>query len=158
MGNTRPDAIGWSEFATDAPTLAAFGLLRLERRVAYLATIRLDGSPRVHPVSPFIGNGCLLVYMEPGSPKAADLRRDARYALHCGVEDDTGGSGEFHATGIAREKIHVPDRDEAFAAARAAGYRPAERHVVFELRVARVLATTYDGGPKRERWPRFSCR
>jgi len=60
----------------------------LERRVAYLGTTRTDGSPRVHPVSPFIGAGCLFVYMEPTSPKAADLRRDARYALHCGVEDE----------------------------------------------------------------------
>jgi hypothetical protein len=37
--------------------------------------------------------------MEPTSPKAADLRRDPRYALQCGVEDDRGGGGEFHVTG-----------------------------------------------------------
>jgi len=65
----------WADFAVAAPHLEAFGRRRLERRIAYLATIRADGSPRVHPVSPFIGGGCLAVYMEPTSLKATDLRR-----------------------------------------------------------------------------------
>ena len=56
-------------FGAEAPHLEAFGRRRLERRIAYLATIRADGSPRVHPVSPFIGGGCLAVYMEPTSPR-----------------------------------------------------------------------------------------
>lgn len=149
---TKAQSVAWSAFAAAAPRLEAFGRARLERRVAYLATIRADGAPRVHPVSPFIGDGCLHLYMEPGSPKAADLRRDARYALHCGVEDDSGGGGEFYVTGRAQEVLDEPTRATALAAARAAGYRPAERHVWFELTVARILATTYDNGPKRERW------
>lgn len=148
----------WSVFAADAPALEAFGRARLERRVAYLATVRGDGAPRVHPVSPFIGAGSLYLYMEPTSPKAADLRRDARYALHGGVENDGGGGGEFYVTGEAREIAEAPTRAQAFAAARAAGYQPAERHVVFELLLARVLATTYDGGRKRERWAAVSSR
>ena len=41
--------IAWSQFAAAAPDLAAFGKQRLEKRIAYLATIRPDGSPRVHP-------------------------------------------------------------------------------------------------------------
>ena len=90
--------LSWADFGAEVPHLAAFGRRRLERRIAYLATIRTDGSPRVHPVSPFISGGCLAIYMEPTSLKAADLRRDARYALHCAVEDNEGGEGELVQT------------------------------------------------------------
>jgi hypothetical protein len=144
--------LSWADFAPVAPDLESFGRGRFERRVAYLASVRANGSPRVHPVSPFIGSGCLFVYMEPTSPKVADLRRDARYALHCGVEDNSGGGGEFNVTGRAHEVLDERMRSDAFAAARATGYGPEERHVVFEFRLGRVLATTYQDGPKRQRW------
>lgn len=145
---TNPEAGGrlpsWADFGEEAPHLEALGRRRLERRIAYLATIRADGSPRVHPVSPFIDGGCLAIYMEPTSPKVADLRRDGRYALHCGVEDNEGGEGEFYVIGRAEEITDTSRRSEAFGWAEAAGYKPAERHVFFELRLGRVLSTTYD--------------
>jgi hypothetical protein len=147
----------WAEFAEAAPHLESFGRQRLERRVAYLATIRADGAPRVHPVSPFIGLGSLFVYMEPTSPKAADLRRDGRYALHCGVEDDSGGGGEIFIAGLALEVLDEQRRVDAFSLARSAGYKPLPRHVLFELDIKQVLATTYDEGPRRERWPAVSA-
>ena len=68
--------------------MAALGFERLNRKVAYLATIKKDGSPRLHPVTPFIGNGMLFVFTEPSSPKIGDLRRDGRYALQ-GWADST---------------------------------------------------------------------
>jgi hypothetical protein len=49
----------WSDFQTAAPDLAAFGQTRFANRVAYLATLRADGSPRLHPVTPIIGGGHL---------------------------------------------------------------------------------------------------
>ncbi|WP_250000637.1 pyridoxamine 5'-phosphate oxidase family protein [Actinoplanes sp. M2I2] len=74
----------WSDFATAEPTLAA-GIRALLQQygpgLAYLATVRPDGAPRVHPVSPVItdqGLYCFLV----SSPKRRDLERDGRYALH----------------------------------------------------------------------------
>jgi hypothetical protein len=142
----------WAEFAAEAPELEAFGRRRLERRIAYLATIRADGAPRVHPVSPFIGMGCLAIYMEPTSLKVADLRRDARYALHCAVEDNEGGGGEFYVTGRADEIADPARRSAAVGWAAAAGYKALERHIFFEFKLGHVLATTYDEGPKRERW------
>ncbi len=42
----------WAEFARQAPELAAFGEARFRSGVAYLGTLRADGSPRVHPVTP----------------------------------------------------------------------------------------------------------
>jgi hypothetical protein len=143
----------WSEFSADSPEMASFGKQRLERRIAYLATIRPDGSPRVHPVSPFIAKDHLFVYMEPTSPKGDDLRRDARYAMHSAVEDNSGGQGEFLIRGRAVEITDTESRKEAFEQARNMGYSPQERHILFELRIAEVLATVYEGNrPKRTRW------
>lgn len=143
----------WSEFSADSPAMASFGKQRLERRIAYLATIRPDGSPRVHPVSPFIAKDHLFVYMEPTSPKGDDLRRDARYAMHSAVEDNSGGQGEFLIRGRAVEITDTESRKEAFEQARNMGYSPQERHILFELRLAEVLATVYEGDrPKRTRW------
>ena len=91
----------WKILAEQQPELAAFGAERLNGRVAYLATIRKDGSPRVHPMTPIIGQGHLFVFMEPTSPKGHDLQRDGRYAIHCAVSDNSGASGEFSITGHA---------------------------------------------------------
>lgn len=58
----------------------------VDLRIAYLATTARDGAPRVHPVSPFISEQELYVFMEPTSPKGDDLRRDGRFALHAPVD------------------------------------------------------------------------
>lgn len=145
--------INWSQFIAASPELASFGEQRLEKRIAYLATIRSDGSPRVHPVSPFIAGDYLFVYMEPTSPKVHDLRRDARYALHCGVEDNSGGQGEFFIRGRAAEVSETNIRREAFEQARLKGYSPTERYVLFELRIEKAMGTVYEKGePKRVVW------
>jgi hypothetical protein len=143
----------WSQFTAASPDLASFGKLRLKGRVAYLATIRPDGTPRLHPVSPLIAKNCLFVYMEPSSRKGYDLRRDASYAMHCGVEDNTGGQGEFLIRGHAIEVNDAEAKEDAFRQARMMGYNPQERYVLFELRIQEAMATLYEQGePKRTRW------
>lgn len=82
----------WKEFAQQDPELAGFGKTRFESGVAYLGTVRTDGSPRIHPVTPIIGEQ-LFLFMELTSPKGKDLQRDSRYTLHCSVEDSSGGGG-----------------------------------------------------------------
>src|SRR5205814_2633966 len=47
--------------------------------LAFLATVRTDGAPRVHPVCPVISDAGLHVLIVAG-PKRQDLRRDGRYA------------------------------------------------------------------------------
>lgn len=143
----------WQEFAAAAPDLATFGAQRLAGKVAYLATIRADGTPRVHPVTPHIGRGHLFVYMEPTSPKGHDLRRDSRYALHCSVEDTSGGEGEFNIRGRATVVDDPATRAGLFEVARATGYHPQDRYVVFELSAESALSVIYAGGqPVRKRW------
>ena len=134
--------VSWAEFAASAPELAEFGAQRLAGQVAYLATVRADGAPRVHPVTPIVGEGHLFVFMEPTSPKGKDLQRDARYALHCAVSDSSGGSGEFVANGRA---TRVTDKETREIANRAASYPAKERYVLFELSVESAASTVYAG-------------
>ena len=74
----------WSEFAADAPRLAEAIRILLQQYgpgLGYLATVRADGGPRVHPVSPVITDEGLFCFVVD-SPKRRDLERDGRYALH----------------------------------------------------------------------------
>jgi hypothetical protein len=74
----------WSEFAAASPRLA-IAIRQLIHQygpgLGYLATVRADGGPRVHPVSPVITEEGLFCFVVD-SPKRRDLERDGRYALH----------------------------------------------------------------------------
>jgi hypothetical protein len=95
----------WAEFVDADPALAAFARERLEGRIVYQATLRLDGGPRVHPVSPWIAAGLLCVSFRDTSPKRREVARDARYALHTAQPwgDHAGNFGEFMARGCLDE-------------------------------------------------------
>jgi hypothetical protein len=74
----------WTEFAALRPDLAVPGralLYRVGVGLAYLATTRPDGAPRVHPMCPVMTERGAFAFIVP-SPKQRDLRRDGRYALH----------------------------------------------------------------------------
>ena len=139
----------WSEFTQQAPELAAFGKARFESGVAYLGTIRPDGGPRVHPVTPIMGEQ-LFLFMEPTSPKGKDLQRDGRYALHCSVEDSSGGGGEFYVRGRATLTDDPATREQA---AREASYTPQEQYILFVLTVEFAFMNVYaNGQPDTRRW------
>src|SRR5262245_60537779 len=92
----------WAEFEELEPDMAATGRALLEQHgLAYLATVRADGAPRVHPVSPVIAEGRLFVATHRTSPKRFDLLRDGRYALHMLPGE---GDGEFWIRGRARKQ------------------------------------------------------
>jgi hypothetical protein len=144
--------LSWADLELAEPELAAEGRRRLHGRVAYLATISPRGIPRAHPVTPIIGDGRLFVFMEPTSPKGHDLRKGSGYALHCGVEDNDGGEGEFLVTGRGTA-IDGEDSETRATAAGLATYPPADRYVLFELSVESAMGTTYgQAGPRRRRW------
>ena len=142
--------MSWKILAEQQPELAAFGAERLNGGVAYLATVRKDGAPRVHPMTPIIGEGHLFVFMEATSPKGHDLRRDGRFAMHCAVSDMSGASGEFFITGRAHL---VEDPELRALAVRSASYQPADRYILFEFEVASAASTIYPAGqPVRQNW------
>ena len=142
--------MSWASLEHAAPKLATFGAKRFENGVAYIATVRKQGAPRVHPVTPIIGQGYLFVFMEPTSPKGHDLRRDGRYSLHSSVGDPHGTSGEFIVTGRANM---IDDWAMRSVASQLASYAPADRYILFELSVQTALSTIYeDGRPVRQHW------
>jgi len=66
--------------------------------LAFLATIRPDGNPRLHPVCPLIADDGMFAFIVP-SPKQRDLERRGAYALHsfpCPTNEDA-----FYVTGRA---------------------------------------------------------
>ena len=141
----------WAEFSSQEPELAQFGwdLLREDAGYAYLATVTVERSPRVHPVVPFVADGRLMISVVGSSPKVADLRANGRYMLHATVGDN---DTEFAVRGRAAEVDLAQDG----APARSQQLNQVdvrEGDVVFELDIARVDAAIWvDGAPRRQTW------
>ena len=73
--------------------------------------------------------------------------------MHCAVEDNSGGEGEFLIRGRAVEVSDTKMREEAFDSAKRNGYDPQERYVLFELMIEEATVTLYDEGPpRRTKW------
>lgn len=143
--------MSWEVFQENAPELASVGFELLNRKIAYLATIKRDGSPRLHPVTPFIREGMLFIFTEPTSPKIGDLLGDKRYALHCSISSE-GPLIEFLVMGTA-EMITDPDIQNQ--AVRIAGSPVVtDRYLLFEYHVEHVLLVEYDdnGKPVPRHW------
>ena len=97
--------ITWTEFERQQPALADAGrrqLYQIGIGLAFLATVRRDSGPRVHPVCPVISDAGLHLLVVPG-PKRQDLRRDGRYALHSEACPPPRQNDGFALTGRARE-------------------------------------------------------
>ena len=154
MSDTATDRSGWrtwAEFVQAEPELAAFGAQLLSTRPAYLATLRENGAPRVHPFTPVITERGLFVFMEPTSPKGRDLRARTLFCVHNGVPDMQGTGGEFAVSGAG---FPVDDPDVRAEAAAAAPYDPAERYVLFELLLGEARCNGYGDVtlPATRRW------
>lgn len=71
-----------------------------------IATLRADGSPRISGIEAVFEDGELTFGSMPSARKGADLRRDARFALHSATVDPIEGSearwpGEVKVSGLA---------------------------------------------------------
>lgn len=135
-------ALTWTEFEAKSPALAEAGRRLLHQfgpvALAFLATTRADGGPRVHPVCPALHEGGLFVFVIGHSPKRFDLARDGRFALHAfpGMADDES----FYCTGRARE---VTDAAFRARAEPSFAHRVKPDEALFELRLSAVLHTTW---------------
>jgi hypothetical protein len=143
--------ITWTEFERRQPELAAAGRAQFYVHglgLAFLATVRKDGGPRVHPVCPVISPAGLHVVILPG-PKLSDLRRDGRYALHSETVPPPREDDGFALTGLA---VEVADQGvraivrEQFRAERGVLWPGFDDHVMFELRAERALLTLTSEG------------
>jgi hypothetical protein len=143
----------WAEFAAAAPEIAEAGKKLFYQHgvgLGYIATVRPDGGPPMHPFCPVITDDGLYAFIIP-SPKREDLLRDGRYAMHTfppeAVDD------EFYLVGQA-----TPVADAAKRAAIAAGYHfpVPDGHQLFTFDVERCLLVTYkfrgDMSPTHKTW------
>ncbi len=146
--------MSWHLFAAADPELAAFGKERLHDKVAYLATIRTDGAPRLHPVRPIVGDDHLFVFMEPTSPKGDDLRRDGRYVLHGPVTDPGSEPWELYEFCVDGRAALVEDPAVRQVANAVTSFSRDAHFILFELSVESAFSTVYgaDGQPVRRRW------
>ena len=130
----------WQEFARAAPDLAAAGERLLKQYgvgLDFLATVRKDGGPRVHPVCPVLAQWGLYVFVDGRSPKYHDLRRDGRYALHAFTSPE---SEEFYLTGEAG----IVQEPAVRVTVAGAYHLPVhDWEVLFEFHIERCLHTTW---------------
>ncbi len=135
--------VTWKEFAAAEPELAETGRSLLNQfrvGLAFLATVRKDGAPRLHPVCPVLSNDRLFVLITPTSPKRHDLARDGRYALQT-FPQPKPGSDEFYVTGKA---VLVDDAAMRAAVLRDAKHMADASEIAFELWIDRVMHTRWE--------------
>jgi hypothetical protein len=135
--------VTWKEFAAQEPELADVGralLFQFKVGLAFLATVRRDGAPRLHPVCPVLSHDRLFVLITPASPKRHDLMRDGRFALQS-FPQPKPGSDEFYLTGKAELVDDPAMRAEIL---RNAKHMADASEIAFELSIDRVMHTGWE--------------
>jgi hypothetical protein len=150
----RAAVVPWGGFAAAEPALAEAGralLYQFGVGLAFLATVRPDGGPRVHPICPLISDAGLFAFLIP-SPKRNDLERDGRYALHSFPADENEDA--FSVAGLARPVGDVQLREALetrFLAERSLATPPEgfdrQRPFAFEIERCLYTRTTGHGDP-----------
>jgi hypothetical protein len=146
----------WAEFERAVPGLAHKGralLYQYGPPLGYLATVRPDGGPRVHPFCPIVTDGGLWAFVLRHSPKGGDLRRDPRFALHAFCPADV--DDEFFVRGRAEPTEPTDDLRVAIVAAAMPATVGSGDEQLFQLNIDRVLLATYT---HRGQWPPYYQR
>jgi hypothetical protein len=153
--------VTWEQFAAAQPELAQSGrdlLYQFGVGLAFLATVRGDGGPRLHPICPVLIAGRLVAHVIP-SLKRDDLGRDPRYALHSFPTDSNEDA--FYLTGRANpvtDADMVQDCSAQFLAERHLDAEPLgfSDGEFFEFRIGRCLLTRSTGQgdwhPRHSTW------
>jgi Pyridoxamine 5'-phosphate oxidase len=149
--------VRWEDVERQAPQLAGVMHDRLlGPGVLLVATIRLDGTPRLSPVEPLVLDGDLWLSMMWQSRKATDLLRDDRILVHSITTTREGGEGELKVRGSA-QSINDPTLRRRYCDAVAVlGWRPEEPYFhLFRIDIADVTLVRYapTGDQYVARWP-----
>lgn len=151
----------WGELGALCPDLTDGGRQLLYQHgvgLAFLATIRPDSGPRLHPFCPLFTDESVFGFIIP-SPKQRDLRRDGRYALHSFPTPDNEDA--FYLTGRATVVVDPTVRTalgEQFVSERAElGVPfPSEDDMLVAFDIASCLLTRTTGfgdwKPRHEVW------
>lgn len=152
--------VTWQQFADAEPEFASAVWARFAATKHHvLATLRRDGSPRVSGTEVLIVGPNLTLGSMPNAVKAADLRRDGRFALHANPGDSSMADGDAKLAGVASE---ITDSELKAAAVGAMEGDPGPFHL-FHLDLTEavhislaptndylIIRTWHPGGPVRE--------
>ena len=141
--------VSWGSLVSTDPQLSASIrelLHQYGRGMAYLATVRKDGAPRVHPVSPIVTDDALYCFVI-ASRKRDDLLRDGRFALHTFPAETS--DAEAHLTGRAREVLNVSIVDQL---ARDHSAAPGVDWTLFELLLDSAMLHRHTPGAPARIW------
>lgn len=137
----------WPEFAQQSPEMAQGAkdlFCQYGVGLGFLATVRSDGGPRLHPICPIIIDQGLYAFIVP-SPKRRDLDRDGRFALHAFTPEDV--DDECYVTGTV-ETVDDPQTRALVAAAY--HHDPAPDEVLYVFDIDRCMIARYK---HRGDWP-----
>ena len=123
---------------------------RSQIEMAFLATLRKDGAPRLHPVSLVYHHACLYVLIPPPSPKCSDLKRDGRYALQAYPPQNNMKYEEFYA---ARRAEWIQDATIRQALIADIKIRIEVSEVLFELYLERAMYTKLENPNTSDEYP-----
>ncbi|MEQ8834005.1 MAG: pyridoxamine 5'-phosphate oxidase family protein [Miltoncostaeaceae bacterium] len=140
----------FEDLRREAPAVAETVERFLRARVHHtLATLRPDGSPRISGTEVLIAHGDLWLGSMWHSPKARDLMRDGRYALHGGSDDPPAWGGDVKVAGRA-EVVDDPEVVAAVMATRPGGeIEPAPvRFHMFRLEIAEAVTLALPDPPE----------
>jgi hypothetical protein len=143
----------WEAFAQQEPEMAAAGrhlIYQYGIGLGFLATIRPDGGPRLHPFCPIQAAGGLYGLIID-SPKRRDLLRNGWFAIHANQPEDR--DDEFYLTGRAKQELDPAIREEVAAAYRASGGNTNDEEWLFEFDIERALLATYRPRSEGNTWP-----
>ena len=136
--------VTWGKFAASNPILAAKGedlLFQFGVGLAFIATTRKNGAPRLHPLCPVRSGEGLYVLIAPLSPKKWDLLRDGRYALQT-FPEARKDSDEYYLSGRA-SLIDDPAKKDAVL--KDAKHFASKEEILFELLIERAMHTIWEG-------------
>ena len=140
----------WGQFAEDVPQMARAGrdlLYQFGPGLAFLATVRSDGGPRLHPVCPVVVDAGLYAFVGNQTPKLADLQRDGRYVLHTFPPEHV--DDEFYVTGTVRAVDDSARRQHVLEVYLAQG-TTTQNDTIFELLLDHAMHAKYESRPS---WP-----
>jgi hypothetical protein len=136
--------VSWEQFSKESPHLARLAqeqIFQYGVGLAFIATVRSDGAPRLHPVCPVISNERLYLFILSGSPKLGDLERSGRFAMQA-FPQAKPDSDEVYLTGKAK-RINDP---EVFSRVLNDAKHPANsEETLFELDIDQVMHTRWEG-------------
>ncbi len=139
-------AAGWQNFERGAPEMAATVRAQLYCvgiGLGFLATVRADGGPRMHPFCPIFSGERLYGLILDASPKCRDLLRDSRVAIHGFQFPESPRAVLLQGRAVhSDEAALVAQVEQSF---RDVGGVSAD-HALFEFRLERVAVTEYPAG------------